>query len=244
VRVLAEVRFPGILKIENKDVVASFQEEIRRDYPLFEQQPMQRVELQLGPGGPTVKQVPGTNWRFQDAKKNWRLSLTTDALSLEVETYTSRDDFLTRWTKAIAAVVRVFEPGIALRIGMRYIDRVTDQPLEAIDELVHTDILGFARPPLRDHVHHAMSEATLSIEQGEMLLRWGILPANTTIDPNVLPPIPHRSWILDIDVSSSEQRGFDSNQLAISFRSLAERAYSVFRYMTTDKFLKTYGGTV
>jgi uncharacterized protein (TIGR04255 family) len=244
VRVIAQVRFPGILKIENKDVVASFQEEIRRDYPLFEQQSTQRVEVQLGPGGPTVNQVPGTNWRFQDAKRNWRLSLTTDALSFEVESYTSRSDFLARWTKAVAAVERIFEPGIALRIGMRYIDRVTDKPLDAIDELVHTDILGFARPPLRDHVRHAMSEATLSIEEGEMLLRWGILPANTTIDPNVLPPIPHLSWILDIDVSSSEQRTFDKNQLGASFRSLAERAYSVFRYMTTDQFLKTYGGTV
>jgi uncharacterized protein (TIGR04255 family) len=244
VRVLAQVRFPGILKIENKDVVASFQEQIRRDYPLFEQQPTQRVEVQVGPGGPTVKQVAGTNWRFQDAKRNWRLSLTTDALSFEVESYTSRDDFLTRWTKAIAAVERIFEPGIALRIGMRYIDRVTEKPLGAIDELIHTDILGFARPPLRDHVHHALSEATLSIDEGEMLLRWGIMPANTTIDPNVLPPIPHLSWILDIDVSSGEQRPFDNHQLAESFRALAERAYSVFRYMTTDEFLKTYGGGV
>jgi uncharacterized protein (TIGR04255 family) len=43
VRVLAQLRFPGILKIENKGVVAVFQEQIRRDYPLFEQQPMQRV---------------------------------------------------------------------------------------------------------------------------------------------------------------------------------------------------------
>ena len=244
VRVLAQVRFPGILKIENKDVVASFQEEIRRDYPLFEQQTTQRVEVQLGPGGPTVKQEPGTNWRFQDAKRNWRLSLTTDALSFEVESYTSRNKFLARWTKAMAAVERIFEPGIALRIGMRYIDRVMDKPLDAIDELVHTDILGFARPPLRDHVHHAMSEATLSIEEGEMLLRWGIMPANTTIDPNVLPPIPHLSWILDIDVSSSEQRAFDNKKLGASFRALAERAYSVFRYVTTDEFLKTYGGTV
>src|SRR5262249_48927969 len=118
------------------------------------------------------------------------------------------------------------------------------KPLDAIDELIHTDILGFARPPLRDHVHHALSEATLSVEEGEMLLRWGIMPENATIDPNVLPPVPHPSWILDIDVSSAEQRPFDNDQLSASFRALAERAYSVFRYMTTGKFLKTYGGAV
>ena len=167
-----------------------------------------------------------------------------DALSFEVESYTSRNDFLARWIKAIAAVERVFKPGIALRIGMRYIDRVTDEPLNAIGDLVRPDILGFVRPPLHDHLRHAMSEATFSIEEGELLLRWGIMPANTTIDPNVLPLVPHRSWILDIDVSSSEQRGFNHSQLGASFRALAERAYFVFRYMTTNEFLKIYGGVV
>jgi uncharacterized protein (TIGR04255 family) len=244
VRVLAQVRFPGILKIDNKDVVSAFQEEIRRDYPLFEQQTNQQIEVQVGPGGPTVKQMPGNIWRFQDAKKNWRLSLTTNAISIEVESYTSRDDFLARWTNAIAAVETIFDPRIALRIGMRYIDRVAEKPLDTIDALVHTEILGFAKPPLREHVRHALSEATLSIEEGEMLLRWGIMPANSTIDPNVLVPVPHLSWILDIDVSSGEQRPFENAQLSASFRALAERAYSVFRYMTTDTFLKTYGGAI
>ncbi len=242
VRVLAQVRFPGILKIDNKDAVSLFQEEIRRDYPLFEQQTTQRVEVQIGTGTPTIKQSPGSTWRFQDATKNWRLSLMTDALSFEVETYTSRDDFLSRWAKALAAAEKIFEPRIALRIGMRYIDRVTEKPLETIDELVHTEILGFAKPPLRDHVHHALSEATLSIEEGEMLLRWGIMPANGTIDPNVLPPVPMLSWILDIDVSSGAQRAFENTQLNNSFRALAERAYSVFRFMTTNKFLAAFGG--
>jgi uncharacterized protein (TIGR04255 family) len=244
VRVLAQVRFPGILKIDSKEVVSSFQEEIRRDYPLFEQQPTQRLEVQIGPSGPAVQQMPGTNWRFQDAKRNWRLSLTTDSLSLEVESYTSRADFLARWTRVIAAVERLFEPGIALRIGMRYIDRVAEKPLDTIDALVNTDILGIVRPAFRDHVRHALSEATLSVEEGDLLLRWGIMPANATIDPNVLPPVPHLSWILDIDVSSGEQRAFVSAQLGDSFRALAERAYSIFRHMTTPEFLKTYGGTV
>jgi uncharacterized protein (TIGR04255 family) len=76
-RVLAQVAFPGILKIENKDVVASFQEEIRRDYPLFEQDTMQQLMIQVGPGGPAVRQVPANLWRFRDADKNWRLSLAS-----------------------------------------------------------------------------------------------------------------------------------------------------------------------
>ena len=128
--------------------------------------------------------------------RNWRVSLDTDLLALEVHSYTSRNDFLDRWTKILEAIEIVFEPRIALRIGMRYIDRVSEKPLETLDEMVHTDILGFAKPPLREHVRHALSEATLEIEEGEMLLRWGIMPANATIDPNLLPPVGQLSWIL------------------------------------------------
>jgi uncharacterized protein (TIGR04255 family) len=241
VRVIAQVRFPGILKIDNKDAVSAFQEEIRDDYPLFEQIPNQQLQIQVGSGGPAVNTVAGNIWRFQDPSKNWRVALVTESLSLEAESYTSRDDFLMRWAKVLTAVETKFNPRIALRIGVRYIDRVTDKPLETIDELVHTDILGFAKPPLRPHLRHAVSEATLTIEEGEMLLRWGILPPNATVDPNVLVPVPGLSWIIDIDVSSGEQRPFASGELSSAFRKLAERAYSVFRFMTTEKFLKTYG---
>jgi uncharacterized protein (TIGR04255 family) len=244
VRVLAQVRFPGILKIDNRDAVSGFQEAIRRDYPLFEQGTKQQIQVQVGPGGPAVKQLPGNIWWFQDSARNWRVSLDTDSLSLEVHAYTSRNDFLTRWAKVLEAIETSFEPRIVLRIGMRYIDRVSEKPLETLEEMVNTDVLGFAKPPLREHVRHALSEATLEIEEGEMLLRWGIMPANTTIDPNLLPPVGHKSWILDIDVSSGEQRQFVNSQLGESFRALAQRAYAVFRYMTMPKFLKTFGGQV
>jgi uncharacterized protein (TIGR04255 family) len=243
-RVVAQVRFPGLLKIENRDVVSAFQEAIRREYPLFEQASSQQIQVEIGPGGPSVKQVPGSLWRFQDARKNWRLSLSSDSMSLEVESYTSRGDFLARWNSLLQAAEAAFDPQIVLRIGMRYIDRVTDAPLQTIDQMVHTDVLGFAKPPIRAHIRHALSEATLEIEEGEMLLRWGIMPPNSTIDPGVLVPIPGLSWLLDIDVFSGEQRPFVSDALSAAFLALAQRAYAVFRHMTTDEFLKAYGGAV
>jgi uncharacterized protein (TIGR04255 family) len=241
--VLAQLRFPGILKIDSKEAVAPFQEQVRRDYPLFEQEPTQQIEVQMGPSGPTVRQVAGNAWRFRDASKHWRVSLLTDSVSIETDNYASRNDFLARWTKILAAIERNFEPQIALRIGMRYIDRITEEPLEIIDQLVRSDVLGVAHPPLRKHVRHALSEASLAIDEGQMLLRWGVMPPNGTIDPLVLKPIPEVSWILDIDVSSDMQRPFAHAALEGCFRALAARAYSVFRYITTERFLKTYGAT-
>jgi uncharacterized protein (TIGR04255 family) len=244
VRVLAQARFPGILKIDNKEVVSSFQEQIRGEYPLFEPMTSQQVEVQVVAGNPTVRQVPSTVWTFSDAEKNWRVALASDSVSLETGQYTNRDDFLARWTTALGVVERVFNPQIALRVGIRYIDRVMGQPFGSIEDLVRKDILGVATREIRQHVRHALTEATLATDEGEMLLRWGILPANATIDPGLLPPVSEMSWLLDIDVYSGEQRSFLSMELEKCFRALAERAYSVFRFMTTERFLTTYGAEV
>lgn len=240
-RVLTQVRFPTILKIEQRESIIPFQELIRERYPLFVQETNEQIRVEIGPAGQTMRPEVTNVWRFLDLKQEWRISLTPDAVALETPRYTSRDDFLLRWLDILAAVARVFEPAPAQRIGMRFIDQVTGEPLERIDTLVRSDAVGMAMPLLRGQVRHTMSEAALGVEEGEMMMRWGILPANATIDPAVLPAIPQTSWILDIDVWSAEPRNFAQDIFGPSFRALAERAYSVFRFMTTESFLRSYG---
>src|SRR5258706_9770435 len=93
-RVLAQVVFPGLLKIENRDVVAAFQEAIRKDYPLFEQQTVQQLQLHIGEGQPIVQQSPGNVWCFFDADKRHRLVLNSNSFSLDTTLYRSRKDFI------------------------------------------------------------------------------------------------------------------------------------------------------
>lgn len=241
-RVLTQVRFPTILKIEQRESIIPFQEAIREHYPLFVQHSTEQLRVEMGPGGQSVRPETTSIWRFMDAQEGWRISLTPNAIALETPRYTSRDDFLARWLLILAAVERAFDPKLVQRIGMRFIDRVSGSAFGEIQGLLRTDMLGVATPLLRDGVRHTMSEARLGVEEGELLLRWGILPPHATIDPDVLEPIGERSFILDIDVWSAEQRNFALETFGPSFRALAERAYSVFRYATTESFLQTYGG--
>src|SRR3954462_2703599 len=152
VRVVAQVRFPGILKIDDKRSLVPFQEEIRGTYPLFQQEASQQLHVEMGPNGPNVRQGVSNVWRFADPEQAWRLSLTTDMIALEPSRYTSRADFLARWTRILAAVERAFNPQIALRVGLRYVDRVTGDALSTIQDMVRKDVLGVAMPELREHV--------------------------------------------------------------------------------------------
>jgi len=176
------------------------------------------------------------------ADKNWRVSLSTAFCTFECDSYTSRDDFITRWTRVLAAIEQTFNPRIELRTGTRYINQVKGDPFKSLEKMVRTGILGIvATPDMRQQVRHHLTEATLAVEEGEMLLRFGILPPNAVIDPGVMNPISEASWILDIDVYSTAQGPFTVDKLAASFRALAEREYCVFRYITNEEFLKVYG---
>jgi uncharacterized protein (TIGR04255 family) len=242
VRVVAQVRFPGILKINNKESVALFQEEIRRAYPLFEQEIGQQLHIEMTPGAPIMRQDPNVVWRFLDAERNWRVTLGTDTVSLEAENYSSRDEFVSRLNNILGAMQLIFDPRIVLRVGLRYINRINADDLSLISDLVPPDILGIAKPPLGNYLQHFVAEAQLKIEEGDILLRWGRLPPGATFDPNLFQPTDQPSWIIDIDAFSSAQRLFVSSELAATFRGLAERSYAVFRYMVTPAFLKHHGG--
>ncbi len=63
-RVIAQVRFPLIVSVEQSDFIAPFQEAIRPSYPVL--RPEQSRGVILGPRGVTDARA-NTIWRFHEA---------------------------------------------------------------------------------------------------------------------------------------------------------------------------------
>jgi uncharacterized protein (TIGR04255 family) len=240
-RVIAQVKFPLILKIEDKSAASNFQEAVRADYPILRQLQGHTVQIQLGPSGPVA--VPSSNviWQFTDADDMWKITLAREALTLETSAYQSRADFLTRWNTVMIAMEDIFHPTYAERLGVRYIDRIVDGHFESFDSFIKKDLLGSALATLKSQLKHSTNEASFNIEEGELLLRWGVMGAGMSPDPSSISILDKENFLLDIDVSSSTRRPFGREDLASAFQKLAERAYSVFRFAVTDEFLKAYG---
>jgi len=242
VRVVAQVRFSSVLRIDTKDGIAAFQDYIRADYPLFESVAAQQMQLDIGANGPVMRSVPSTVLRFSDAERTIQLSLTTDTATLEATTYEGRGRFLARLAKILARVEGEFAPGLVLRIGMRYVNRIEDDTaLIRLPELVASNLIGVAQPELRAFVSQVLSEASIEVEEGRLLLRWGVLPPNATIDPFLLVPVNRSTWVFDVDVFSEKQRAFSGQDLSLLFQKLSERAYAVFRYAITPAGLEFFG---
>lgn len=240
-RVLMQVRFSTVLKMESREGIAAFQDQIRADYPLFESLVSQQLQVDLGSGTPGFHPVTTTLWQFSDAAQTVRLTVGSEAATLEALTYEGRSGFLARWIEILVRLQALFAPGLVTRAGARYVNRFQGETLARLTELVRPSFVGVAQPELRAYVAQALSEASLTVEEGQMNLRWGVLAENTTIDPALLTPLPEPSWILDIDVFNGVQIPFDAEGLADTFEALAQRAYALFRYAMKDDALTYFG---
>ena len=241
--VIVQVRFPPILSIEKRDFVASFQEAIRARYPILRAEQTRGVLLG---GQGSVPMPPSVTWRFSGIEEKWRVSLATDFVAIETTAYERRSDLLARLEEVIRALEAHVAPKTVDRLGVRYIDRITGAAVDEIGTLVRGEVLGVTGTVVSRHANHSLSEALFSLpdQRAQLRARWGLLPPNATVDPSAIEPIDKPSWILDLDMFSSEARAFAPSSILSDARAYAERTYSFFRWVVTDEFLRFFGGKV
>ena len=243
VRVITQIKFPTILSIGTNDSeVASFQEKIRSVYPILEREQSFNLVISSPSAPPEVR--PGVIWRFRDLKKHWQLTLTPDFVTLEAFQYSSRADFSERLENILAAVQSTYAPSAALRVGVRFIDCIKPPHIDRIEELFQPTVLGIYKTPLGEAADVNMTECLLRASEGQIQCRWGLLPPGATHDPGIQLPPDGKSWVLDLDMFSDEQKSFDAAELSEIVRTFAGRLYAVFRWMIKDEFLRAYGGNL
>jgi uncharacterized protein (TIGR04255 family) len=237
VSVIAQVRFPTRLAVRNPDRIIGFQELIGTHYPYLERQEIPSIVIGQGPFAAGEGSV---HWRFADDTRKWRVTLTQDFIALETHAYESRTDFLERLTLILQGLEETLAPTHMTRFGIRYIDQIKGEPLTRIATLLRAEVIGVANS-LGAPVKQLLTHIEVAAEPGDLVARWGKLPANMAIDLNLVPPIGEDSWIIDLDVSKSGESPFLTEAIIETATLCAERIYAVFRWMVTKDFLKTYG---
>jgi uncharacterized protein (TIGR04255 family) len=240
--VVTQFRFAPITKMEDQAYIASFQEQVRGEYPLLVPE---RMTLSMTLGAPSASTSVNTRtiWRMNSLDDRWRLILCQDFVALETTAYQSRADFLERWGRILSAFSSSFRDVTGLRFGLRYVNRISDPGLlSRIPELIRKEALGISAllPP----AGVALSEAVYAVPEGSMLARWGFLPPGTTHDMGI-QPAPMASWILDYDLfvdSNQSGRPIAPEEIAQKAHEFCLRGYSFFRWMTTEDFLIAHGG--
>jgi uncharacterized protein (TIGR04255 family) len=248
VRVLGQVQFAKIIKISSEQHIGDFQDAVRGTFPFLERDMAQSIQVDFDGSGVQSRKSEEVIWRLFDPTKQWRVSLNPSALTLETSRYTSREDFLKRFRFIIDALARTIRPTVATRVGFRYVNRLErPQDIQDLERLVYVDLVGLLSAPLRDKVELTISQVQCATHEGRLLVRWGLLPAGATHDPDMAPPANARSWMLDIDsftTTGLPTDGFHADALIDKVDTMANRAYAFFRWSVKKEFLERFGGGV
>ncbi len=121
---LAMMRFPKVINIEK--FVGEFQDHIRKEYPLQQEQVVQGLEFVLGEEGQNFRTLNEKFWQFTDLDREHALLLGSEFLVLHAgRKYGGHEDFIGRFGRATDALCMVegFST-VMTALGYRYIDLV------------------------------------------------------------------------------------------------------------------------
>lgn len=242
-RTLVQVRFPRLSTLVSGDGVANaFAAALGQQYPILHEQ--RETSITITPDGVTQSPGQGRIWQLRSADESWQISLGDSFLSLDTAAYVSRDDFAVRLHAAWAAFADVASPPFVERIGVRYINRITDPDiLSDLATLVRPEVLGGLGVQLEGvTLVHSVSETLYQIdEQDGLQTRWGMLPPGAVLDPTVIP-VAVPGWVFDLDSFRQAKTSADPNEVAEHLSALASRAYRYFRWAVKTDFLTRFGG--
>jgi len=234
VLVVSQLRFTSILSIQRQEFIAEFQEDIRGDYPVLEQQ--QGVQVQLRPPAPAPAPLiieTSTLWRFLSADGGWIAALAPDFLSLETTAYTSFADFVTRFDNLLNAFVSRFRPSQQVRLGLRYVNEfrspgrpearqwkgyIREELLGALVTDVFGNVVGAARQDIR-----------VRQDDGWFVLRLEMAPQEEDQPSRVT---------LDFDYYDQETRQLDTTDILGKLHRYNDVTYRMFRWAVLEPLLE------
>ena len=242
VNVIAQVRFPAVMKIEDTAFVANFQDAIWEDHPIL--RPERQLGVMIGPGG-VQPQDAGTVWRCEMKDPDaWQVTLASTFVALSAKRYTRRSDLLARLTVALHALEGWLHANVCDRIGVRYVDTVTGDQLAQLGKLVRPEVLcvpGDETLLGKAEVVHTLSDTLFRLDDASQPSgRWGRRPAGATYAPEI-KGAGQPSWVLDLDHYMAQPEDFDLAAIGGTVAYFCDRIYTFFRWAVTDTFLNEFG---
>lgn len=194
------------------------------------------INVAVGPAGQAVNEARSTGWRFGGATT--AAVLMPDHLALETSAYTTWEDFAPVLAAIVDATAEVVDPALEQRIGLRYVDRITELSLKTpLDwsRYIREELLGPIRhPQLGPHVLSAHQQVVVDLDgEARCGLRHGPLENTAT---NAV------DYVLDFDIFRQGGRPFDPDSIKDTAESFHTWALQLFHATVTDELLEYLRG--
>ncbi|MGW2170972.1 TIGR04255 family protein [Streptomyces sp. NPDC001705] len=244
-RVLSQLRFERLSVLESSAAARDFAAALSPAYPYLDRSA--EVNMVVGGGQVMPQSTHQPVWRLRSVDKSKTVTLTNGSLALETSSYKGREEFCSDLYHVVEVLQKVVKVPAVNRIGVRYTNRITGDPLANLAEYFRSEITGLSATSLgKAELQHCLSQASFAAGAGVGLVaQWGLMPPNGGFDP-ALPVLGEPSFILDLDAFRQDDVSIAPNPSDIQAAALdlAERAYRFLRWAVTARFLRQYGGDV
>ena len=178
--VVCQVRHERNLAVADAKRALRVHDGLEEQYPTIDESSGMALNIVGGPTGLSTATDQQRGWSFRSSDGNWTVVLMPDFFALETKAYEDWEDFSARLAAVVRLVDEVLEPSLEQRVGLRFIDRITDPKMSApgdwggwIDDRLLGPILHQAFGPAIKSV-----QRFLQLDGGddmEVILRHGCL---------------------------------------------------------------------
>jgi uncharacterized protein (TIGR04255 family) len=230
---VVQVRYAPVHAVEKRELIADFESAIDDRYIPQGPEYAQSFTIQVGPGPAAMPVAPAPPtpdvvWRFHDEERALRISLSSSSLALEsIDQYEHFPSFSEEFGRVLHEFSAVFHAKRRLRLGLRYVNEITDtrlsDPLGGVAHFVNTELISPVGGSFGTELLTSLSELRLREELGVFVVRHGL--------------VQPEKYLLDYDYFTEDSRPFDSAEILdrmVGFHDLIER---VFVWSLGDSYL-------
>jgi uncharacterized protein (TIGR04255 family) len=235
IEVIAQLRFPAILKITSQQPV-DFQDSIRLEYPIFEASRNLQVPLELS----NILTQFSSNltsdlaYQFKSEDLNWQLSIDKNSITIATTKYERYENFIERFRSAVEIFEKIYNPSFYSRLGLRYRDLIIRSKLDIKDkewsELIPKHIATeLHTPEISDSLQNFVKNLQFKIEFGQINFNHGLVHVRDTekeIDEN--------AYLLDTDFFTEDKIARGENVWNI-FDKSNRISRNLFRWSISDE---------
>jgi len=238
--VVCQVRFEETLAVSDAKLVLRLHDDLggrTGRYPKLESVRGTRIEIPMSAGGPlgAPSETAFTGWRMSSID-GWIVTIMPDSVVLETSRYTTWDaDFGPRLAELVDAVASRISPNLEQRLGLRYVDRITQPKVSSPDQwkdFISEPFLGpIMHPTVGRLVKNSQQQLLLTLDDGiSALVRSGFAVEDD--------PAADLAYLLDFDVSRSDVRAFDAKSILQGAETLHDINVRLFQQAVTPKLLE------
>lgn len=189
----------------------------------------QAVNVIVGPGAPpAVSQQTVSGWRYQSGDGSWIVSVAPDNVSLETTGYTEWEDFSQRMRELLDVTASHIAPGIEQRLGLRYIDRITE-----VDASSPAEWRPYIAPELLGLVLHEQLGAAVKTARQQLVLDLGD-GYSCNVGHGFVPENNRHNYLLDFDLFREGGRPFSADNVSEALEILHDDAGKLFQALITS----------